>query len=239
MLRAIIIDDEAPARDELAFLLTETAMVEVVGQSDSVRSGIKTLQSTPCDVVFLDINMPEVSGLTLAEALNNLNNPPAVVFVTAYSEYALDAFKVNATDYLQKPVETLRLKQALKKVSKSVASQINAAKNEKIAVERAGKKILIPIESIRFIVARDDYSYLQTDTERFFSTQSLAKFEKKLVMYGFYRVHRGFLVNLSSIVEVSSSGGGTLRLKLEGVEEEVPVSRRRDGALKKELQLQG
>ena len=106
MLKAMIVDDEAPARSELRFLLDELGQTEVVAEAASVREAIEKLKEYPCDVMFLDINMPEANGLKLAEGLQHLRYPPAVVFVTAYSEFALEAFKVNAIDYLVKPVET-------------------------------------------------------------------------------------------------------------------------------------
>ena len=116
MLRAMIVDDEAPARSELAFLLEEIGDVEIAVEADNVRKAIESLKEHRCDVVFLDINMPGVNGMQFAEALSKLKNPPAVVFVTAYSEYGADAFGVNAIDYLVKPVETDRLRQAVDKV---------------------------------------------------------------------------------------------------------------------------
>ena len=102
-LKAIIVDDEAPARSELRYLLDETEQAEVVAEAASVREAIEKLKEYPCDVMFLDINMPEASGLQLAEALQHLKFPPAVVFVTAYGEFAIEAFKVNAIDYPLKP----------------------------------------------------------------------------------------------------------------------------------------
>ncbi len=180
MLKAIIVDDEAPARSELAYLLGEVGGVEVVAEAAGVREAIEKLKEYPCDVMFLDINMPEATGLQLAEALQHLKFPPEVVFVTAYSEHALDAFGVNALDYLVKPVETDRLSRAIQRVS-------------------------------------------------------LAQLEKRLDGHGFFRVHRAYLVNLSMIEEVETIKGGTLSLTLNGVEEKIPVSRRRVSALKKAL----
>ena len=116
MLKAMIVDDEAPARSELRFLLDELGQTEVVAEAASVREAIEKLKEYPCDVMFLDINMPEATGLQLADALQHLKFPPAVVFVTAYSEFALDAFKVHAIDYLVKPVESERLAQAIARV---------------------------------------------------------------------------------------------------------------------------
>ena len=237
MLKAIIVDDEKPARSELRFMLDELGQTEVVAEAASVREAIDKLKEHPCDVMFLDINMPEASGLQLAEALQRLKFPPAVVFVSAYSEHAIEAFKVNATDYLLKPVESERLSQAIQRVREHVTLHAKVQKLERIPVEKAGKKILIGIDTIRFVMARDDYAYLQTDTDRYFSTVSLAQLEKRLDGHGFFRVHRGYLVNLSMVSEVESVSGGTLLLSLEGCDEKIPVSRRRVSALKKALRL--
>jgi len=234
-LKAMIVDDEAPARSELRFLLDELGQTEVVAEAASVREAIEKMKEYPCDVIFLDVNMPEATGLKLAEALQHLKYPPAVVFVTAYSEYAIEAFKVNAVDYLVKPVETDRLSQAIARVRESVSLHVQAQRSERISVEKGGKKILIAIEKIRYVMARDDYAYLQTDTDRYFSTVSLAQLEKRLDGHGFFRVHRGYLVNLSMVEEVEPVTGGTLLLKLNGVEDKIPVSRRRVSLLKKAL----
>lgn len=237
MLKAMIVDDEAPARSELKFLLEELGQTDVVAEAASVREAIEKLKEYPVDLMFLDINMPEANGLQLAEALRRLKSPLAVVFVTAYSEHALDAFKVNAIDYLVKPVESDRLAQAVARVREHVALHAQIQKSERIPVEKGGKKILIGIDKIRFVMARDDYAYLQTDTDRYFSTVSLAQLEKRLEGHGFFRVHRGYLVNLGMVEEVESVSGGTLLLSLNSVEEKIPVSRRRVSALKKALGL--
>ena len=235
VLKVIIVDDEAPARSELRYLLDEIGQVEVVAEAANVRDAIEQLKSHPCDLLFLDISMPEATGMQLADALQRLQNPPAVVFVTAYSEYALDAFAVNAVDYLLKPVETDRLRQALARVRNRVRLQAAAQKNERIPVERAGSKILVGVDAVRFVMAHDDYTFVQTDAGRFFSTSSLVQLEKRLEPHGFFRVHRGYLVNLAYVVEVEPASGGTMLLAMDGCEEKVPVSRRRVASLKKAL----
>jgi two-component system response regulator LytT len=235
--KAMIVDDEAPARSELKYLLDELGQTEVVSEAASVREAVEKLKEYPCDVMFLDVNMPEATGMQLAEALQHLKYPPAVVFVTAYSEFALDAFKVHAIDYLIKPVEKDSLAQAVARVREHIALHNRAQRAERIPVEKAGKKILINIDSIRYIMARDDYAYLQTDTDRYFSTVSLAQLEKRLDGHGFFRVHRGYLVNLEHVKEVESVPGGTLLLTLDGTDDKIPVSRRRVSSLKKALQL--
>ena len=203
-----------------------------------MRSAIEKLMESRVDVVFLDISMPGVSGLQLAEALHKLKNPPAIVFVTAYSEHAVEAFEVDAVDYLMKPVETERLQQALAKVIarvKPAAEHKNVV--ERIPVEKGGRKVLIPVDQIRYIMAKDDYSCLYTEDDRYLSTTSLAQFEVKLSDYGFFRVHRRYIVNLDCVEDVETVSTGAMQLGVKGLEDRVPVSRRRVVPLKKALGL--
>lgn len=237
MIRAIIVDDEAPARSELRFLLEETGQVEVVAEAASVREAIEQLKEHGGDLMFLDIQMPSATGLQLAEALGRLKYPPAVIFVTAYSEHAATAFDVNAIDYLLKPVETERLQKALVKARKYLVANSKGTQSERIPVEKGGKKLLVSTEKIHYIMAKDDYSYLHTSNDRYLSTVSLAQLEAKLEPYNFFRVHRRYLVNLDCVEEVTPVNGGTLQLTLAGEEEKVPVSRRRVAGLKKALGL--
>ena len=239
MLKAIIVDDEAPARSELKFLLDELGQTEVVAEAASVREAIEKLKEYPCDVMFLDVNMPEATGLQLAEALQHLKFPPAVVFVTAYSEYALEAFDVDAVDYLMKPVETNRLERALDKVeARGKQAAAPAAPAERIPVEKGGRKVLVPIDQIRYIEAKDDYSCIYTDSDRYLSVISLAQLEAKLSPHGFFRVHRGYIVNLQYVEDVEVVSSGVMQLGIAGVEgKKISVSRRRVVQLKRALGL--
>lgn len=235
-LKALVCDDEAPARSELRFLLEEVGGVEVVGEARSGAEALQLIRALSYDVVFLDIDMPGLSGMQLAEVLNDLDKKPAIIFVTAHSEYAVQAFEVAATDYLVKPVESDRLRQAIERLVPAQPS--GPIKLERIPVEKAGKKLLLPVDDIFHIMAKDDYSYLHTDGERYLSTMSLSTLESKLEAQGFYRVHRRFLVNLSKVSEVVPMYGGTLLLTLtDRNRTQVPVSRRRVPALKKVLGL--
>ncbi len=239
MLNAMIVDDEAPARSELRYLLEETKRVDSITEAASAREAVERLMEKRADVLFLDISMPKTSGMQLAEALRKLKNPPAVVFVTAYSEYALEAFGVDAVDYLMKPVETDRLLQALDKVQARVkpTRQSNPT-TERIPVEKSGRKVLVPVDQIRYIEAKDDYSCIYTDTDRYLSTISLAKLEAKLTPHHFFRVHRGYIVNLSYVEDVETISSGILQLGINGVDgKKISVSRRRVVALKRALGL--
>ncbi len=239
MLRAMIVDDEAPARSELRFLLEQTGKIGSISEASSVRAAIEMLMENRVDVVFLDISMPGASGLQLAEALHKLKNPPAVVFVTAYSDHAVEAFEVDATDYLMKPVEEARLDQAIAKVLTRVKPMMDGSKSsiERIPVEKGGRKVLIPVDQIRYIMAKDDYSCIFTEDDRYLSTTSLAQFESKLGEFGFFRVHRRYIVNLANVEDVETVPSGAIQLGVSGVEDRIPVSRRRVVPLKKALNL--
>ncbi len=231
-MKALIVDDEAPARSELRYLLGEAGGVEVLGEASDALEALQLIKVVPYDVVFLDIDMPGLSGVQFAELIANMEHPPSVVFVTAHSEHAVKAFEVAAVDYLVKPVEIPRLRQAIERVGPSEP----AARFERIPVEKAGKKLLLEVGDIFYVMAKDDYSYLYTDGERYLSTTSLAQLETRLGSRGFFRVHRRFLVNLSHVSEVVPMYGGTLLLTLKDKDaSQVPVSRRRVPSLKRAL----
>ena len=237
MLKAMIVDDEAPARSELKFLLDELGQTEVVAEAASVREAIEKLKEYPCDVMFLDVNMPEATGLQLAEALQHLKFPACggvrdgVQRVRPRCVQGERHRLPGEAGRNRAPVASY-LARARARVAARAGSEVRAHSRQK-----GGKKILIGIDKIRFVMARDDYAYLQTDTDRYFSTVSLAQLEKRLDGHGFFRVHRGYLVNLSMVEEIESVSGGTLLLTLNAVDEKIPVSRRRVSALKKALGL--
>lgn len=235
MLKALLVDDEVPARSELRYLLGEAGGVEVVGEAGSASEALQLIKAIPYDVVFLDVNMPGLSGIELAETLAALTHPPAIVFVTAHSEHAVKAFEVAAVDYLVKPVEIRRLRMAIDRLTPAAEAP---AKLERLPVERGGRKLLLQVADICQIMAKDDYSYIFTDGERYLSTLSLAELEQKLEPQGFFRVHRRYLVNLSQVKEVAPMYGGTMELTLkDAAATRIPVSRRRAPALKRYLGL--
>ena len=235
-MRAMSVDDEAPARSELKYLLEESGRVDLIVEATSAREAVEKLMEVRVDVMFLDISMPKTNGMQLAEALHKLKNPPQVVFVTAYSEYALDAFGVDATDYLMKPVETDRLAQALDKIVEHIKPLNLPVSVERIPVVKSGSKVLVPIDQIRFIEAKDDYSCIYTESDRFLSTISLQKLEDRLVGHGFFRIHRSYIVNLEYVADVEVISAGILQLTIQGFEDKhISVSRRRVVALKRAL----
>ncbi|PKQ20244.1 MAG: DNA-binding response regulator [Actinobacteria bacterium HGW-Actinobacteria-6] len=235
MLKALVVDDEAPARSELRFLLEEAGGIEVVGEASNASEALQLIKAIPYDVVFLDIDMPGLSGMRLAEVLSTLERQPAIIFVTAHSEHAVKAFEVAATDYLVKPVEVDRLRTAIERLRPSEDAPVRI---ERVPVEKGGRKLLLQVDDIFYVMAKDDYSYIYTSEERYLSTVSLAQLESKLEPQGFFRVHRRFVVNLAQVKEIVPMYGGTMLLTLKDkAATQVPASRRRVPALKRALGL--
>lgn len=246
MTRALIVDDEAPARSELRYLLDKVGGVEVVGEASSAREALELIKHVDYDVVFIDVEMPGSNGMEVARAVRKLEKSPHMVFVTAYSEHAADAFEVEATDYLVKPVTEERLTAALDRVRRgesvrpaaSAPEGGGAPKVSRLPVEKLGKKLLVPIDEIVYVTSKDDYSFVHTRDQRYLSSMSLGALERRLAAEAFFRVHRGYLVNLHKVLEIVPMYGGTYVLVVNDAQQSrVPVSRRRASALKDVLGL--
>jgi two-component system response regulator LytT len=246
LLRALVVDDEAPARSELRYLLDEAGGVEVVGEAASAAEALQLIGALHYDVVFLDIEMPGMSGVQLAEALASRKRPPAVIFVTAYSTHAVKAFEVAATDYLVKPVQVKRLRQALERLQAAPAErpaptrapQAPARPADTVPVHKGEQTLLVPAREILYAVADDNYSRLCTRDECLLCDLSLLDLQKRLAARGFLRVHRRYLVNLARVTKVTAQDGDSLLLTLDDQDARcVPVSRRRANQVKRVLGL--
>ena len=235
-LRALIVDDEAPARSELRYMLEKAENVEIVGEATNAREAIELIRALNHDVVFLDIEMPGLTGLNVAEIILELPRSPAVVFVTAYGEHAVKAFELDALDYLIKPFNEQRLHKTINKVMEMKSEHqrtMDLPLDEgilnigRIPVEKKGKTILLPTEDIIFVNTKDDYTFIHTYDDNFISSFTLKELEGRLHDDVFFRAHRGFIVNLHEVKEIVPMFGGSflLRVKDSG-ESEIPVSRR-------------
>ncbi|BBL72154.1 LytR/AlgR family response regulator transcription factor [Methylogaea oryzae] len=241
-MRILIVDDEAPARRRLQDLLAETAPeAAVVGEAADGASALLAWAETRPDLVLLDIRMPLMDGLETARELARMDEPPAVVFVTAYDEHALAAFDLNAVDYLLKPVRKERLALALGKARRFGAERweqlqrdLPAAPRSHICVRQQGNLRLIPLEEIRCFSADMKYTTLYTAKEEALIDDSLKSLEEEFPDR-FLRVHRNALVALAHIVALEKSPAGTLRVRLAGLAEPVEVSRRHASAARQRL----
>jgi len=234
-LRVLIVDDEAPARAELIYMLQRVGNVETVDEAETVVDALALLQSREYDVVFLDIRMPGVNGLEAMKVINELPRRPPVVFVTAYDEHAVEAFEVAAVDYLLKPVAEVRLRRTLERIANPRgALQLAALEGpsphqmrlRKLPVEHNGRTVLLRVADIRYISAKGDYAIVRTFDAEYQTRLPLAELCERLGPSGFLRVHRSYVVNLEHVLEVHPFFGGTYVLVMNDKgRSEVPVSR--------------
>lgn len=239
--RVLVVDDEPPIRAELSYLLRQDARVGEIEEAGGATEAIEKILANRPDVLFLDIQMPGTNGVKLAETLRNLKNPPVVVFVTAFSEYAAEAFELDAVDYVLKPVEIERLEKALSKVEQAILARRpapGAAQVHRVAVERNGQRSFIPVADISYFEAKADYAMAFTADASFLVSESISVLEERFAEDGFLRVHRSFLVNIDDVHDIEIlKPSGLIQLTLERAGAVVPVSRRRAAEVRKRLGL--
>lgn len=232
MLRAYVVDDEPLARDELKYLLARSREVEILGESDCIEDALHDIPLLKPDIVFLDIELAGENGLHLAAKLEGLNPVPAIVFATAYDEYALQAFDVNAVDYLLKPFSEERIHKMLDKVKKlhlhtkepGKVDTSNLQCKGKIAVMTEEKIILLTCNDIVFLESYEGKCKIRAVNHLYKVSEALIGLEKKLPRTQFFRVHRSYLVNIDHIVEILPWFNSTYNLRMSDGSE-VPVSR--------------
>jgi two-component system, LytTR family, response regulator LytT len=203
MLRVLAVDDELPALEELAYLLGEDPRVETVHTVSSGADALRALLDGGVDAVFMDIRMPGLSGVDVARVLSRLTSPPQVVFVTAYDEHAVDAFELEAVDYVLKPVRPDRLAEAVRRVSEGATLRpTDTPEDEVIPVELAGVTRFVSRGDIRYVEAHGDYARLYTVNGSHLVRISLNALEERWRDAGFVRIHRRHLVSLHHLDEV-------------------------------------
>jgi two-component system, LytTR family, response regulator LytT len=253
-LRAVVVDDEQLARDELCFLLDQVGGVDVVGQAGSGQEAVATVEALQPDIVFLDVQIPGISGFDVARRLLEARTTAQFVFVTAFDQYAIDAFDVNAVDYLLKPVEATRLEQALQRVRRRITSDWphddQLAKIVRIVADRQSRRdqMAIRVEDRFLLVQAEEiiYASLVDDsinivTNRVVGTsnyRTLDELQARLDPHVFWRVHRSHLVNITKIKEIVPwfSRNYILRMK-DAKATEIPVSRSQTKRLREYLKL--
>ncbi len=209
-MHVLIIDDEQPARDLVIKYVEEIEDIEVTQASNGFE-GLKQINSTTYDVVLLDIQMPKLSGF---EMLELIDNPPPVIFCTAYDEYAIKAFEQNAIDYLLKPFSKQRLLDAIAKVSTQpervevveAASVARQEPLERIVVKNAKSIDIIPVAEIQYLQSQDDYVEIHANGKKYLKQQRLKYYESALNDKLFVRVHRQYILNISCIKKLDKFG---------------------------------
>ena len=236
-LRALVVDDELPALEELSWLLRQDQRIGEIRTASSGADALRALEEGPVDVVFSDINMPGLDGMDLARVIARFAHRPQIVFVTAYDQHAVDAFAVDAADYVMKPVRPDRLAEAVRRVVGAGSEQAEptatvAPDDETIPVELAGVTRFISRSQIRYAQAQGDYARLHTDTGSHLVRIPLSALEERWGAAGFVRIHRSTLVALPHVREVRMEHG-RCTVVLDGAE--LQVSRRHTRELRDRL----
>ena len=254
MIRAWLVDDEKLALSRLSRMLRETGKVEIIGATTDPEEALGHLSETPVDALFLDIEMPGLNGF---ELLSRLDARPAVVFTTAYDQYAVKAFEANGTDYLLKPVSPEALDRAIAKLERSRAGdpaeyraqyeamleRLTAAlgQQERQYPRRISSKLgdrvqFIDLEKVTHFFADGKLTYAATKEKNFVVDDSIIQLEARLDPHQFQRIHRAYLVNLSAVAEVCSWFGGKMVARLnDAARTELPIARERVKSLKERL----
>jgi two-component system, LytTR family, response regulator AlgR len=242
-LRVFIVDDEPPARNRLRDLLNDCRdqlALEIVGEAANGQEALDKLAEIPADVVLLDIRMPQMDGIELAQHLQKLPKPPVIVFTTAYDAYAIKAFDVHAIDYLLKPIRLGRLFEALNRAREAVPVQIEVLREllpeprKNLSIRERGKIHLIPIEQVLYLRAELKYITVRTAEREYLLEESLTDLEKEFVTR-FIRIHRNCLIAKEAIEGFEKGGDegeSGWMVKLKQLDELLAISRRQQHIVK-------
>lgn len=234
MMRILIVDDEQPARDRLKRLVATLDGFELAGDASSGHEAIASYNRHKPEIVLLDIRMPEMDGLEVARHLMTDETPPAIIFTTAYSDHALEAFATHAVDYLLKPVRKERLAEALQSAQRNTRAQIqavaggennNLSRRKSICVRHRGNLLLIPVTDIFCFHASDKYVTLYHRQGEALTEESLINLEQEFKQE-FLRIHRNALVAVNQLAGIEKQKDGSSRIRLRDTDLKLEVSRR-------------
>ena len=234
MIRTLLVDDEKHARERLGYMLKEHAEIDLIGSCSNGVEAINTIEAKHPDLVFLDIEMPEINGF---DVLSNLDKDkmPIVVFVTAFSEYAVKAFEVSALDYIHKPFDKSRLQQAIKragdildnkqvqeirtKLERFLTKKMEEEKLERFILKTGGNIYLVKTSEVLWIEASGNYVDIVTENKRHLFRSTLTGLKNKLDHHVFYQIHRSTIVNLDYVSRIEEWSYGDYKVVMKNGEE--------------------
>ncbi len=247
MIKAILVDDELFALKELQLQLESLPNIQIIGSFTNPLESFFNITTLDPDVVFLDIDMPEVSGIYLAEQIMTTHPQVKIIFVTAFDKYAINAFELNAVDYILKPFTLERIKKTIsrleEKIEKNINTDIHSLSNQykesvkKFFIYEQDNIILLNIKDIYYIEALNKFVRIRTKDRFYNSNHSLNYFENKLKNLDFFRAHRGYLVNLDKIAEIIPKINYSFDIRMTDTNDLIPVSRTNIKLLKQLLEL--
>ena len=242
-LKVLIVDDEPPARERLRSLLAEIADVEVIGEAVNGHEALQETHDLAPDVVLLDVRMPGMDGLEAARHLNVLEEPPAVIFTTAYDQYAVEAFDAHAVGYLLKPVRKEQLAASLARAGRVTRAQLQrlaaaagAERRSHIAARHREGLRLIPIDEVQYFLADQKYTTVRHVNGEDLIEDSLRLLESEFGA-AFVRIHRNALVGVKYLERIERNADGQYFVRLRGCEAPLQVSRRMAGELKERFRI--
>lgn len=240
-MNVLIVDDEHLARQRLRKLLSATPEYQIIGEAETGEDALRKTQVSHPDVVLMDIRMPGMDGIEAASYINRMANPPAIIFTTAFSDHALNAFEAHAIDYLLKPIKQSRLEAALdaaKRMNKAQLSQLRedetGGAREKICVKSRGTLELIPIDEIIYFKADQKYVTLRTADQEYLIEESLKTLEDEFT-HQFVRIHRNALVAQNMLHGLTKNNLGHASISFNEIDDLLEVSRRHLPAIRKKL----
>jgi DNA-binding LytR/AlgR family response regulator len=235
-MRIAVIDDERPARSELKHQLWELLKDAQIDEGESGAQALEMAGEVCYDLFFLDINLGDINGTVLVNALKNMQPAMKIVFVTAYSEYAVKAFELEVEDYIMKPFDKKRLEKMLKKCKITKKAEKGTDSVRRIAINTEGKTIFKEVGDIVYIETYNRGCMIHTVENDYFEGKTIGEFEKKLGDMGFFRSQKSFLVNLNKVKELFLWKNNSFAIKMEGYEKEIlPVGREKIKVLRQLL----
>ena len=228
MISCIIVEDELPAREELKYFLNEEKEIKLIAEFDNPLDTLNFLENNTTDVIFLDISMPDMNGISLGKIVTKMYPNMKIVFITAYKDYAVDAFEIKAFDYLLKPYSETRIRNLLKSLVNRETEVISSIKNSNL------KKITVNIDERLYVISLNDVDYIEaseketlifSNQKKYISKIKISKWEEMLKGYNFYRCHRSFIINLDKITKIEQWFNSSWIIKIKNYTTAIPVSR--------------
>ncbi|MBC6695893.1 response regulator transcription factor [Terrisporobacter mayombei] len=231
-MKVIIVDDEFPARQELRYFIEKNTSMEILGEFDNGLDVLGFIQENNLDAIFLDINIPRLDGMLLAKTINKFKKRPKIVFITAYADYAIEAFNLKIFDYILKPYSDERIISMLNKLENDLDKEsvkgdaIEKSKiTNKLSLWKDEKIHMVDVSEIYYCEARERYTYIYSKDDVYRIRESISEVEKMINKDNFFRSHRSYLVNLEKIEEIIPWFNNTYILKLNKGKYEITVSR--------------
>lgn len=245
ILKTLIIDDEYPAREELKYHLKKYKSIHIIGEASTIDEAYKMITTLDCDLIFLDINFPLSNGIELGRKIRDMSNHIQIIYVTAHEQYAIEAFEVNASGYLLKPIDDKKLAKTLNKSIdhfnyKRSRSNIDSLTNStpKIFGELNGVMQVLDLDDIIYAYVEHNYVFIKRLKDQLLTKYTLTELEDKLSHQPFFRANRSTLVNLNKIKSISPPYKGSISIKMNDCDESlISVSRRQSKNLKTLLDL--